>query len=452
MITARTYQLLRHRDRARLQARLRQTQFWSPDRIRRYQFLKLKRMLRHAYRNVPYYRRMMDDCGAVPADIRNFDDFARLPVLTKSDIRQNVDAMVDARAPADRLVANATSGSTGQPLRFYQDERYELWADAARTRGWYEMAGCRRGDRCAVLWGAMNDIKTDYSLAERLRDLFLDGEVKLNSGNLSDRRKEAFLRWCRALRPRLLRGYFTAVKELARYLDQSGGRFCDLRGIVLCAEMGDEPSREYIERVFRTRSYNAYGCREVSLIAMECSCRTGLHEVSENNYVEFESIDLPGYPGAGNLIVTNLNNYAMPFVRYRIGDIGVPGSDSVCECGRGQPRMAKVIGRTTEVFHFHDGTKIAGEMFIHLMKDLPVDEYQFVQVSDSKVVLRLKRREAADEQLREIVLKTFRDYLPCCVPLDFEAVDRFEPTAAGKFRFVFVDPELANRAGSVGVT
>ncbi len=437
MITARLYQRLRRPAVFRLHDHLRKVQFWPTDRIRRYQYQKLKKLLRHAFLHVPYYRRVFDACSGTPDDIKDLDDLRKLPVLSKDIIRENFDELSATNMSQEEFLANATGGSTGEPLQFFQDEQYTCWADAARIRGWYDIAGCRPGDLCAVLWGAMHEVSSDFSLKERIRDFCLHGEIALNSFNLSDRRKASFLKWCRRIRPTLLRGYFTAVKEFARYLDENNLSFPQLKGIILCAETVDDDSQAYIEKVFGAKSYNTYGGRELSLIAMECAAKNGLHEVSENNYVEFEPIDLPGYENAGNLIVTNLNNYAMPFIRYRIGDIGIPSQRSWCSCGRGLPLIARVIGRTTEMFDFYDGTRIAGEMFIHLMKDFPLKEYQFVQISDARVVLRMSARDANDDQLKRRIRKTYQPFLPAGVALDFEAVDRFERTATGKFRFVF---------------
>ncbi|MFX0199558.1 MAG: hypothetical protein ACFFCW_25840, partial [Candidatus Hodarchaeota archaeon] len=223
------------------------------------------------------------------------------------------------------------------------------------------------------------------------------------------------------------------------FLDNERLRFPTLQGVILCAETVDNDSQSYIERIFNTPSYNTYGSREVGLIAMECSHKNGLHEVSENNYVEFEPIKLSGHNNVCKLIVTNLNNYAMPFIRYEIGDIGIPSPIEACGCGRGLPLIANIIGRTTEIFVFHDGTRIAGEMFIHLMKDFPVKEYQFVQVSNSRVILRLKDHETIDNDIKENIMATYKRYLPEGVNLDFEYVDGFNKTSTGKFKFVFTD-------------
>ncbi|MAT72657.1 MAG: hypothetical protein CMJ58_24520 [Planctomycetaceae bacterium] len=440
MTTATCYQRLRRPREWRVLRLLLTTQFWSRERIRQYQFGKLKRLLRHAFDNVPYYRRQFDQIGATPDDIRRFEDLVAVPVLTKQDIRAHASELKASNLAQHEFLPNATGGSTGEPLQYFQDRRFELWASAARWRGWYSIADCVPGDRCAVLWGCMHELKSDFSRWERLSDLLLNGEIKLNSFNLSDDRKWDLVRRCQKLRPTLLRGYFTAVKDFARFIDENKVRLPPLKGVLLCAETVDAPSRDYVERVLQARTYNTYGGREASLMAMECAAHAGLHEVSENNYLEFEPITLPGHPDAGNILVTNLNNYAMPFIRYRIGDIGVPSSAESCDCGRGLPLIRRVIGRTTEVFRFVDGTRIAGEMFIHLMKDLPLNEYQFVQTSDATVVLRTRRQDAVDDALRRRIANTYRPYLPSCVTLRFEEVDHFVKTPTGKFRFVFREP------------
>jgi phenylacetate-CoA ligase len=439
MITAKWYSGLAAFRSREILRKMGETQFWPRERIRQHQFDKLKRLMHHAFKNVPYYRDVFKGIGAAPDDFRDFEDFRKIPILTKEIIRTNFDRLKAQNLILNDFIANSTGGSTGEPLRFFQDRQYEDWAGAARIRGWYEIAGCKMGDTCAVLWGAMHDVKEDYPHWERIRSLFQFGEIPLNAFNLSPSRKRAFLKWCHWLRPKILRGYVTAIKDLATFLQEEKLSFPPLKGIILCAETVDQDQQSYIESVFHAPSFNTYGGRELSLIAMECSHKNGLHEISENNYVEFKPIGLSGYEKAGSLVITNLNNYAMPFIRYEIGDLGIPSSKESCPCGRGLPLIAKVIGRTTDVFIFPDGTRSAGEMFIHLMKDFPVMEYQFIQTSPSRIVLRLKRSDFLQTIYHQKIKPFYQRYLPEGVTLELEEVDEFRKTATGKFRFVFRD-------------
>lgn len=439
MLSAKIYKTIEQRHARKVSAFLSESQYWAPEKIRAYQFDKIKKLLVHVHDNVPYYRKVFAEMGITPDDIRSREDFAHLPVLTKDIIRSNSRELIAENFGRNDLKPNSTGGSTGEPLHFFQDENYELWADAARIRGWYHIAGCNYWDKSAVIWGAMHEVKEDFSLKERLRDFLMYGDIMLNAFNLSRERKQKFLGYCRLVQPQLLRGYTTALKDMARFLEESGQPFPQVKGIILCAETVDAHTQDYIERIFKAPSYNTYGGRELSLIGMECREHNGLHEISENNYVEYEPVQLAGYEDAGNLIITNLNNYAMPFIRYRIGDIGVPGEEGVCPCGRGLPRMQKVIGRSTEVFSFMDGTRIAGEMFIHLMKDFPLSEYQFVQNSEHSVILRHKKGDHLENGLKKKIVQTYGGYLPDGVTLEFQEVADFEKTATGKFRFVLKD-------------
>jgi phenylacetate-CoA ligase len=194
-----------------------------------------------------------------------------------------------------------------------------------------------------------------------------------------------------------------------------------------------------LEKVFRAPSLNSYGGRELSLIAIECAEQVGLHEVSENNYVEYEAIPDAGVEDLSDLLLTNLNNHVMPFLRYRIGDMGVPSTRTTCACGRGAPLIGRVVGRTTDMFVFPDGTRTTGIMFMHVMKDLGLRRYQFVQTAPEAISLRILPEDAAREGLEERIRTAYRPYLPPGVTLSIRADEEMAKTRSGKFRFVYRD-------------
>jgi phenylacetate-CoA ligase len=424
---------------------MRQSQFWSLDRIREYQLDKLQRLLNHAYAHVPYYSRLFRELDAEPGDFKTLADFKSFPILTKELIRENFTALQSLVHSKESLFENATGGSTGEPLKFYQDDSFLQWAMAARLRGWYEFPGATIDTSMAVLWGAPLEVSQDYTAWQRWRDYLLHGTVYLNAFNMSRERQAVFLRWVMRFRPKLIRGYFSALVEFADYLEETGTKLPWVKGVILCAETVDPEAQRRIEKVYGARSYNTYGGRELSLIAMECAEQSGMHEVSENNLVEYERLEGEWDDELSDLVITNLNNFGMPFIRYKVGDLAVPSTRSACPCGRGQPLIHRIVGRTTEVFTFADGTRIAGEMFIHLMKDVGLKEYQFVQRTTSSVTLRIRREESADKRLVETINSTYRPFLPLSVTLEIEPVDRIEKTLTGKFRFVY--SELPNSLG-----
>jgi len=437
LITAKLKHLLTNRDEVRLQKFMRSSQYWSEEEVRAHQRVKLTKLLVHASERVPYYQKLFKELGAHPSDFSELETFKTFPVLTKSIIRENFEDLISTDASERGLIKNSTGGSTGEPLVFYQDRRFHAFADAARIRGWYEAPGFKAGETMGVIWGDMRDVGDDYSASQRIATVLRSGEVLLNAFNLSEERMYRFYRWLCLFSPKLLRGYVTALVDFAAFLERRGLALPTVKGVVLCAETVSPEVQRYLERVIGAPSYNTYGGRELSLIAFECGAKMGLHEVSENNLVELEPIETSHAENLCEIVVTNLNNYAMPFIRYKLGDLGVPSKKGECSCGRGLPLIERIVGRTTEVMRFADGTAIAGEMFIHLMKDIGLRQYQFVQQDENSVTLRMHRDEALDGTLVNRIREVYGPFLPSSVKLKIEPVECFNKTLTGKFRFVF---------------
>jgi len=232
MLSAKYYHRISENKVNTLFKHLEKTQFWTFSEIRKYQFKKLKTLLEHAYLNVPYYKKLFSYIGTRPEDIRNFQDVKHIPILTKDIIKKNFEDLIANNVIKNQLIPNSTGGSTGEPLSLYYDMNYKLWADAARRRGWYNIADCEYGDTCAVIWGAMHEIKEDFSLFERTRDLLKTGEIWLNAFNLSDERKKKFLKICNIIKPKLLRGYTTAINDFARFLEKNRLTFPKIKGVI----------------------------------------------------------------------------------------------------------------------------------------------------------------------------------------------------------------------------
>ena len=440
MITSRVYRriALRRGNIDKIYYNYQSSQYLRKGQININQRKSLIKLITHANDNVPYYTKLFRKIGFHPSSITTLNDLEKIPVLTKDTIKENFDLLIARNVDRDTLVANATGGSTGTPLQLLQDQNFRIHAEAARIRGWMFVDGYQLGDTYALLWGADRDIQSNFSIRERLSTYLKYGEIPMNAFNLSEERKIEFIRWCRILRPKILRAYVSSAKDLAEFLEDRGIFFPSLVGVVLGAETVDPNTRAYIEKVFRTKVYSSYGCRELGLLAMECS-EGKLHLISENHYFEFLPLTGRVAEGMSEIVITNLRNYAMPLIRYQIGDIAVKGEDIECECGRGLPTIKRVVGRTTEVFHFPDGTAIAGEMFIHLMKDFPVSMYQFVQTGPAKVVLQIQTINNLKSVVKKAILAKYKQYLPETVSIEIVEKEEIPKTETGKFRFVRVD-------------
>ena len=246
--------------------------------------------------------------------------FNKLPILNKSLIRENF-AELQTTEPQRRkqLSKVTTSGSTGQPLIFMQDHAFRdnVTADIQRHLGW---AGWKMGQLHAYLWGANFEETTAHSLRTQLIDWEWN-RFLTNAFTLTDEKMAAFAEQVQRQRPRVLFGYASSSAPFAQFVRQGPYQDMTFDGIISSAEVLPQAIRQVIEETFKCQVFNRYGTKELGGVACECEAHSGLHVSAENNLVEILKDDHPAQPGeTGSIIVTNLNNWGMPFIRYSIGD------------------------------------------------------------------------------------------------------------------------------------
>jgi phenylacetate-CoA ligase len=254
-----------------------------------------------------------------------------------------------------------------------------------------QWAGLFHGMKVAALWG---NPPVPRSMKERVRRLLIDRFLYLDTIDLNERSIAEFIRAWRRERPEILLGHSHSLYMLARHLVEQ--RITDLRpqGIISTSMMLLAPERRVIEAAFGCKVTDRYGCEEVGLIACECEQHNGMHLDIEHLYVEFIRADgsaaAPGEEGA--LVITDLFNKGMPFIRYRIEDVGVP-TDRVCPCGRGAPLLERVSGRVADYLKRQDGSLVAGVSLVErtLTAIAGIEQLQIVQPTRAEIVLNIVR-------------------------------------------------------------
>ena len=430
--------LWRHGDTARLrfQREFERTQFLPPDEIRRLQFDRLRSLLFHAHDHCPFYRRRFQEARFAPSGLRGLEDLRALPPLEKRDIQENGPDMVARNWPRSDLIRNQTGGSTGAPITFYLSGARKCSRTAATLRH-NRWAGWEVGDRAAVIWGAPRD-RPDDGWRSRLRSALLREPMWLDAGCLTEKGMEEFHRRLHRFRPRVLQAYARAVVLFARFLQARGLKAYRPHSLVTSAEILESEDRELLERVFGCPVFNRYGCREVSVVASECSAHSGLHVMAEGLYLEIETPHGPAAPGEmGAVLVTDLLNGAMPLIRYRIGDLAA-WADGACPCGRGLPRLERVAGRVTDFLVGADGRLVSGVFLAtYVVAQRPsLGQVQVRQHEAGAVVYRLRPGrdfdpEADGQYLREATRRHLGEGAVC----DWEAVDEMPAEPSGKFLF-----------------
>jgi phenylacetate-CoA ligase len=410
------------------------TQYQAPEQIRARQWKALKGLLRHAYRTVPFYRERMSRAGIVPEEVRGFEDFRRLPLLTKDDLRQHGGTLLSRSFARRNLHRKTTSGSTGVSVEVWVDDASMQWKRACTLRS-DEWSGWRFGEPVAKVWGNPEYLKRGWR--GRLRNTLLERAHYLDTLKMDEAALARFAQDFLAMPPSLLFGHAHSVYLLAEYLRARRIKAPRPRGIITTAMVLHDWQRKCIEQVFDRKVTNRYGCEEVSLIACECERHEGLHVNADGVYVEIIRNGRPAQPGeSGSVVVTDLTNRAMPILRYQVGDVAVV-SDRGCGCGRGLPLLERLEGREADYVVTPAGELISG---ISLTENFAVQvpgiaQLQILQESLSRFVFRIVRSPAFGQaslgEIDRLVHLRFGD----AVRYDCEYVERIPQEPSGKYRF-----------------
>jgi phenylacetate-CoA ligase len=409
-------------------------QWLSPQQVQELQWNKLKALLAHAYEHVPYYRQLFDEHGIEPAGIQTPDDYLCVPLLTKEIMQAHQSSLVARNISRDQLLENHTGGSTGQPLTFYQDLSYRRYASAGLAWG-FHMCGFRPGARQAFMWGSDYDSTAHKGWQNQLRDWFKN-VLWINVFDLTESSLVKAARLLSRWKPDFMWGYTSSIEMLAKTVRKYQIRGIQPQAIQLTAEVVTQVQRQLVEETFGCRVFNRYGCREVSLVAHECSMHSGLHLLADNNYVEFLQDARPVSAGQeGSLIITNLNNYAMPLLRYEIGDTGIP-AQTPCECGRGYPLMAMAQGRLVDIIVSPSGKLLHGEFFTHLFyKTQGIRQFQVIQETPQDLCVKIVPGDGFSPATLQFLEQAIHDHADRDFVVHFELCDQIPLSASGKYRF-----------------
>lgn len=420
---------------------LEESQWWPRDRILELQNQRLSQLIKHAYENVPYYRRIFEERDIKPADIACIEDLTKLPVLTKQLIRANFDDMVTRDFPQRELITSYTGGSTGEPLMFYRTkhERFNRsFAAIQRAFGW---AGYEIGDK-AVLIRSSEHMRGSSTLAKITKALifFFERIARFDVAEFAAKLPQLAQKIA-AFQPEFIRGYPSAIYLLARFIEKNEGYKTRPKAVIAAAEPVYEHQRELFGRVFKCETYSHYNTHEAHCIAAECSEHSGYHISSENVIIEVVDDENTPVPTGeeGRILITNLHNLVMPFIRYDIGDVGALAQDP-CSCGRGLPLLSRLSGRTTDFILTRSGKAIPGlTLSFSPLARLNVEQFQIVQEGYTNIVIKLVLQEnctRSHDELCQEVMRMYRAVLGDEMDITVEFVDHIPVTSAGKRRFV----------------
>ena len=386
-------------------------------------------ILQYAAGHSPRYRNLLPQAGDV-SEVAGL--LSALPLLTKAELRDNADGL-RSRDTSLRVHAKTTGGSTGQPLTVWKDsgavanERAASWAA-------YLSYGLAIGDRCVRFWG------TPTTASRRVRSTLADlamNRATFSAFAFSEQELASYWNDCRRLRPAFYYGYSSMLAAFAEYVIASGldGTAIGASTIVSTSEVLTDSQRRSMVRAFGCKVRNEYGCGELGPIAYECE-QGQLHVAAGSVFLEVLAEDgssaLPGE--IGRVVVSDLNNRAMPLLRYVTGDFAQVGHP--CTCGRNTRTLARIWGREYDFICDQAGRKFHGEFFLYLFEDLAqrgvaVEQFQVIQRRDLSITIRLKASGPDASALSTTVLSEARRRLPA-MEISVDAVRSIERLPSGK--------------------
>ena len=414
---------------------VKESQFWSAEQIEKYQMDKLTPLLQHAYDHVPYYRRLFDFLNIKPPDIRKTSDLYQFPIIRKQDIMQNQHDFIPDNYESFKYKRGRTGGTSGSPFPYYTDMKAWAmnWAVNMRTFQW---AGYRYGkDRLAVMAGGSLIPNEGKGLKKRIMH-HVNNYYTMPITHMDATMMDEYFYQIKKQKIRFLRGYPSAIYTFAEHLLQRG-QTLPLKAVITTAEMLYPHQRDLMKKVFACDIFDTYGCRDGMGMAVECEKHNGMHicpDLSIMHIVD-ESGNEVKAGETGEVVLTSLYNYSMPFIRYAPGDMAIK-SDKKCSCGRSFPMIEKIIGRTSDVIKLVNGRVLNGLSIPFEDLTTEVDKFQIVQEALDRIeVLLVPRGELTQERI-ESIEKMLLFHCGEGVEVEAKIVDSIKMPKSGKFRYV----------------
>lgn len=435
---------VRHRPVIERWEELKRTQYASLDELHAMQNASLQKLVKHAYDNVPFYKRHFDAVGLKPGDIKTPKDLLKFPILRRADLKSDARDRESTVAPFP-TIRKQTSGTTGEPLLFGFEPDSEHWRQAVKLRG-YEWAGYRPGDRALHFWGAPLPTEPPWKKRAKITlDRAMNRDHYIQCAVMSDEKLREAVGVIEKMRPQVFVCYAQAGAELARYINRNNLRTWETIRVISGAERLLPRDRADLEEAFGPAVFDTYGCREVMLIAAECEAHHGMHVSMENLVVEIIVTENGKQRAAregesGEVVFTDLHNFGMPFIRYANGDIATQGPTRRCSCGRTLPRITSIQGRTSETLRDANGSAVSGLALSFLFHDIAgkIRQFQAVQHKDRSVTISLVLNERLPVNTLEEIRKNGARLLTG-VDVKVNVVEQLPRSAAGKHNLVVVE-------------
>ena len=408
---------------------LNQKQWWTKQQISADQSEKLQIMIEHIYNNVPFWRKIFEERGLNPSDIKSREDLHKLPVINKDLIRSELERLKAANLPQKAFRLQHSSGSTGEPVKYYSDKNHYSWNIASMFRNW-EWAGYEPGIKWVRLSLWPHNKITEKFYDKLARCLYIRVYSMDNDALERDVKK------IKNYNPEIIRGYASAAYVITKYAADNGITGIKPKAVITTGDMLYPHYRKLMEDFYQCKVYDTYG-GEGTMVYGQCE-KGGLHIDDNNVIVEFLKSDgTPAEPGQqGNITLTCLNNFVMPFIRYNIQDVGIKIAED-CPCGRKLSLMYPVQGRNSDIITTPNGSQLIVHFFTGLFEFIEgVDQFQVTQAQPDEIEVKIVKNEKFTDADRQKIADEIKTGGGDELKIKFNFVEQIPLASSGKRRFV----------------
>ena len=410
----------------------------SSDELCHIQSKKIQNIIKHAYETVPYYRELFNKCSLKPNDIKTNSDLNKIPVSTKQDIIDAGDAIISTRYDKTNLTRRTTGGSTGKSLVFYHSTKDSTYAGVSYDRARWENGFSQLKNRIVMIGAFREESRYKVTIRDRIEMAFLRRrrphfiDMSLCQEKIEDVLGQSVFD--------SLKGYPSFLYLLARNIENGKFSVPSLKYIFTASETLDDTTRKFINRIFGVDVRDIYGCWEGGCIAWECDAHEGYH--ANIDLVALQVLNETGQTsdyGKGNLILTNLNSHAVPFIRYQTNDI-CELAPNFCSCGRPLPLIKSILGRLDDFVVLPDGRRLSPPGLLVVLHDCSSNilEFQIVQekISELDVRIVLIDKSIAEHTMKELKCSLIRHIGCSDLNISIRAVEKIEKTVSGKHKSI----------------
>lgn len=425
-------------NKLRLLHEARRNQWLKPSELEELQTKKLRSIVKHAYENTEFYHKKFKEAGIYPDDIRTLNDLSKIPFTTKEELKQQkLEARLSKGTNLRKCHITETSGSTGIPLKIVLNEADNDFSKAINLRSHIE-----NGLKLRSRWMVFGD-PHHYQKPRWFQKLGVFNPVQVSVFEPIDKQINKLSKF----KPEVLDGYTSSIRLLAEAVEKNDIRDINPKVVFGTSELLDSETRKYINSVFDVEMIDHFGCVELNRTAWECSEHAGYHIDADAVVMEFIENEETVSPGErGEIVYTGLYNYAMPLIRYKIGDIGIP-SDESCSCGRGLPLMKVIEGRSDSFMQVPDGRIFSPIIWtLIIRKTFGVSQLKAIQEKKNLIRLLIVKNSEFSQNTISQIEHNIKEVMGQEIEVKVEIVDEIPKDKSGKVRAAVSNVKIKLRA------